>query len=881
MADIYPKPSILLTPTAYDNGSLHSVKPVYNEEEKFSNSFDTIETGWSYNNNILTGVNTPNNAISIFNTSISTKFKVSFKVNDLTGILFFKVNNTSLSNAVTLANGVYEYKGVVTGAFPQIVFDGASASPFSGTITDISIKQLTEADFDFTRGSSATRVNEKGLIEDVQILSGNLVQNGDFSQIGSELVTNGSFDTDSDWSLTGGWSVGNGKASNDGTGGILRQSNTVQLNTRYKVVFTVSNYVTGDIQIKLAPEIKIVQITGNGTYTVYTDGANSINRDLQVIAVNSFQGSIDNVSVKEVGQNWTFNTGWSVESGKAVFDASLGSAGYIIQSNALQVGKKYKLTANVNKGTVVLISAFYNIQQGTNIQTGVDSIFTVISGTDLRLYSHPNNGDSEITNISVIEITDDTDLPRINYTNFDYEDVLGNELVTNGSFSDDSDWNKGTGWTISDGKAIKTGTVASNFDQLNTGVFTNNKTYKITFNISNSNDGRLLIYIGGNSVTIDITNATNGTHTFYAKADGENYLIFRNDTSGFQGSIDNVSVKELTEDVVVPYSGEGSLLLEPQSTNLFPYSEDFTQWALGTNSTLTFESNVIAPDGSLGVYRLQNPQTGSTFLTGGVRNCRNFSLFVKAVTEGVNNQFNLDGSGQPTDTKTATTKWQRFDRDFGTQANYNLSINNGIDNYASDIYIWGAQAEALSYATSYIVSNSGSTTTRLADLCNNAGSSDLINSTEGVLYMDGARFKNDFNYCAIMINDDSINNVVGLKFRNTENLLIATSRNSGVSTDIFYTFTDVSLFNKIALRYNSNSLTLFVNGQQVGNVLNPNIPSNLTNLELKEPNENFYGKVKSVAVFKEALDNDQLERLTGEGYETFNLLAQANNYTII
>ena len=72
-----------------------------------------------------------------------------------------------------------------------------------------------------------------------------------------------------------------------------------------------------------------------------------------------------------------------------------------------------------------------------------------------------------------------------------------------------------------------------------------NKTYKITFNISNSNNGRLLIYIGGNSVTIDITNATNGTHTFYGKADGENYLIFRNDTSGFEGSIDNVSVKQV------------------------------------------------------------------------------------------------------------------------------------------------------------------------------------------------------------------------------------------------------------------------------------------------------------------------------------------------
>ncbi len=34
-------------------------------------------------------------------------------------------------------------------------------------INSISVKEVTEADFDFTRGSSATRVNEQGLIEDV------------------------------------------------------------------------------------------------------------------------------------------------------------------------------------------------------------------------------------------------------------------------------------------------------------------------------------------------------------------------------------------------------------------------------------------------------------------------------------------------------------------------------------------------------------------------------------------------------------------------------------------------------------------------------------------------------------------------------------------
>ena len=45
-----------------------------------------------------------------------------------------------------------------------------------------------------------------------------------------------------------------------------------------------------------------------------------------------------------------------------------------------------------------------------------------------------------ITNISVKEITDDTDIPRINYSGFSYQDSLGSELVVNGDFSVDSNW---------------------------------------------------------------------------------------------------------------------------------------------------------------------------------------------------------------------------------------------------------------------------------------------------------------------------------------------------------------------------------------------------------------------------------------------------------
>ena len=56
-------------------------------------------------------------------------------------------------------------------------------------------------------------------------------------------------------------------------------------------------------------------------------------------------------------------------------------------------------------------------------------------------------------------------------------------------------------------------------------------------------------------------------------------------------------------------------------------------------------------------------------------------------------------------------------------------------------YIWGAQLEQQSYATSYIPTN-GATNTRLQDIANNSGNSTLINSTEGVLYAEIAAFEN-------------------------------------------------------------------------------------------------------------------------------------------
>jgi len=58
---------------------------------------------------------------------------------------------------------------------------------------------------------------------------------------GSELVTNGTFDADSDWNKSTNWVISGGVASNDGTSGFvsLSQDIGVEENTTYEVTFTV------------------------------------------------------------------------------------------------------------------------------------------------------------------------------------------------------------------------------------------------------------------------------------------------------------------------------------------------------------------------------------------------------------------------------------------------------------------------------------------------------------------------------------------------------------------------------------------------------------------------------------------------------------------
>jgi hypothetical protein len=361
MADIYPKPSILLTPTAYDNGSLHSVKPVktFGSELVTNGDFSDGSTDWINTDNSATFENgyvkiqsqgsTLNRIRQIDVTQAGKTFKLSYKVIENNNVSEFKYYNGT--GYVTIASTVGTHEVYfVAGNNDDLFFNVADTNTDDYIKLDnVSVKEVIDADFDFTRGSSATRVNEKGLIEDVQILSGNLVQNGDFSQIGSELIVNGDFATNSNWDLGTGWSINDGK---------LRADNVSLINTFqayiytsgkiYKVTYTISDYVKGDVRFQLGgggSTVNGATRNANGTYTEYlvaTDNHTSA-RFRALSADGGFTASIDNVSVKEVGQNWSFGTGWNMGDGKAVFSGT-DFANLQPSSSLLTIGKKYKLS---------------------------------------------------------------------------------------------------------------------------------------------------------------------------------------------------------------------------------------------------------------------------------------------------------------------------------------------------------------------------------------------------------------------------------------------------------------------------------------------------------------------------------------------------------
>ena len=275
-------------------------------------------------------------------------------------------------------------------------------------------------EFDFSRGTSATYVAKDGFIKTAGIQP-NIVNNEDFSELGSELVINGTFDTDSNWSKGTGWSISGGSANCDGTQtGSTNLHNSTDIgivnNKFYKVVYTISNYVSGSIRIKVGNTGFGVYHTSNGTYTQYLKAVVTTFPRAQFNADANFIGSIDNVSVKQVDPNdyWTLGSDWTVGDNKVIGDDSVTESEQQIFPDNTSRTLRIKYTVTVDSGQVAVYMSGQTKDWKTVSGTYTDTITTTSKTIEFDgRNSDPFSG--TITDIIVQEIQ--TDTPRIDFTN--------------------------------------------------------------------------------------------------------------------------------------------------------------------------------------------------------------------------------------------------------------------------------------------------------------------------------------------------------------------------------------------------------------------------------------------------------------------------------
>ena len=146
----------------------------------------------------------------------------------------------------------------------------------------------------------------------------------------------------------------------------------------------------------------------------------------------------------------------------------------------------------------------------------------------------------------------------------------------------------------------------------------------------------------------------------------------------------------------------------------------------------------------------------------------------------------------------------------------------------------------------------------------------MINSTEGTLYAEVSALANENLQRISSISDGTNNNAVKLGFLNsaTDYRFFADIRLGGVN-QAFLTFNLGAVaptFKKCAIKYKENDFALWIDGVEVAtDTSGSTFPSNTLNV-LKftrgDVAQNFFGKAKCVAVYKEALTDAELQSLT-------------------
>jgi hypothetical protein len=359
-------------------------------------------------------------------------------------------------------------------------------------------------------------------------------------------------------------------------------------------------------------------------------------------------------------------------------------------------------------------------------------------------------------------------------------------------------------------------------------------------------------------------------------------------------------------------------ILEPQRSNSFSYSQDFSN-SYWTKSGSSISSDLtISPDGTLNADKLiENSDTVEHFLRRSIAVPIGFytwSVFVKASDRKyIVLRTNSDGGAyknacfdvelgivvydglhnSEANIEAFPNGWYRISalskETSGTTRNYQIHVSNSpiVNNSGisyngdgtSGIYLYGIQLE-LGHRSSYIPTTT-SAVTRSAETANGSGDASTFNDSEGVLMVEISALHNDGLSKNITISDGTSSNRVFLKFSSTSNILEATVVSGGVvAMQETYSISDTTLYSKLILKYKQNDFSFWVNGFEVGTDSSGNTPTGLDVLDFDSGIgvNDFYGNNKQIQYYDSALNDNELEQLTS--WVSFQDMAEGQLYTI-
>ena len=400
-------------------------------------------------------------------------------------------------------------------------------------------------------------------------------------------------------------------------------------------------------------------------------------------------------------------------------------------------------------------------------------------------------------------------------------------------------------------------------------------------------DGKAYTMISGLSGSLNVTRTTTPTAS----------RATRVNASGF---IETVTDNVLRLDYPIG-GGCPALLVEPSAQNLALQSENFgTTWS--PNQLIAFGSgSVLNTTGTLDPYGTNVSDLIVASTVSGVQHridqtttsasgSYTFSVFVKAAGYNftwlrigtVGAFFNLSNgaitgtsAGIVASSQNYGNGWYRcIISKASSSANEVLRINiiqtDGVTDFAGDgtsgIYVFGAQYETGTVATTYIPTTSG-TGSRAADVISASGAlvSGLIGQTEGTIYAE-VDLRSLPSGPFLTISDGTDANRIQLSFL-SNTVLIATIRVGGVNHNYSATIPAIPSSGgiyKVTLGYAANNYCFALNGVTYSSTATRPVPAcSVIGVGTSAINNAFFNdRIRAAALYTTRLSNDQLANLT-------------------